>query len=159
PSAVSRCLAEAFCPHGSARCRETVFDHSSWCARTLPLPRHPVRVKQPARACAMSEAPDPTRTAPPLPRQDTAAYPTGAGEAAAAARPTGRCELGAERARGGMGAILDAVDSDLQRRVAVKVLLPEHHGRPELERRFLAEARISSQLEHPGVVPVYALGH
>src|SRR5262249_3610010 len=89
----------------------------------------------------------------------TAAYPTGAGEAVAATLPTGRYELGTEIARGGMGAILDAVDSDLQRRVAVKVLLPEHHGRPELERRFLAEARISSQLEHPGVVPVYALGH
>src|SRR5262249_47674854 len=37
-------------------------------------------------------------------------------------------------------------------------LLPEHHGRPELERRFLAEARVCGRLQHPGVVPVYALG-
>src|SRR5262249_45362635 len=42
--------------------------------------------------------------------------------------------------------------------VAVKVLLEEHHNRPELRRRFLEEGRITGRLQHPGVVPVYGLG-
>src|SRR5262249_37616873 len=46
----------------------------------------------------------------------------------------------------------------LGRDVAVKLLLSEHHGHPELYHRFLEEARVAGQLQHPGVVPVYALG-
>ena len=69
-----------------------------------------------------------------------------------------RLELLEEIARGGMGAILSGRDADIGRDVAVKVLLEDHRGRPELARRFLEEARIAGQLQHPGVVPVYDLG-
>ncbi|HKB35019.1 MAG TPA: serine/threonine-protein kinase, partial [Gemmataceae bacterium] len=44
------------------------------------------------------------------------------------------------------------------RDVAVKVLLKEHQDTPELRQRFIAEGRITGQLQHPGVVPVYGLG-
>jgi serine/threonine-protein kinase len=38
------------------------------------------------------------------------------------------------------------------------VLLETHQGRTELRRRFVEEAQISGQLQHPGIAPVYALG-
>jgi eukaryotic-like serine/threonine-protein kinase len=70
----------------------------------------------------------------------------------------GRYQIFGEIARGGMGAILRGRDRDLGRDLAVKVLLEDHRDRPELVRRFLEEARISGQLQHPGVVPIHELG-
>jgi tetratricopeptide (TPR) repeat protein/tRNA A-37 threonylcarbamoyl transferase component Bud32 len=70
----------------------------------------------------------------------------------------GRFVVEGEIGRGGMGCVLRAHDPDLGRDLAVKVLLPRPEGRPELERRFLEEARISGRLEHPGVPPVHELG-
>jgi serine/threonine-protein kinase len=69
-----------------------------------------------------------------------------------------RLQLLGELARGGMGAIIKGRDSDLGRDLAVKVLLEQHREKPELIRRFVEEAQISGQLQHPGVVPVYELG-
>jgi tetratricopeptide (TPR) repeat protein len=63
-----------------------------------------------------------------------------------------------EIGRGGMGAVLRGRDVDLGRELAVKVLLESHKDKPELVRRFVEEARIGGQLQHPGVVPVYELG-
>src|SRR5262249_5671786 len=60
--------------------------------------------------------------------------------------------------KGGMGVVLKGRDDEVGRDVAVKVLLEEHRDRPELRRRFLEEGRITGQLQHPGVVPVYGLG-
>ena len=57
-----------------------------------------------------------------------------------------------------MGAVLKGRDRDLGRDLAVKVLLEEHRDRPELVRRFVEEARIGGQLQHPGIVPVHELG-
>jgi serine/threonine-protein kinase len=70
----------------------------------------------------------------------------------------GRYQLTGEIARGGMGAVLRGRDVDLGRDLAVKVLLPKHAHRPEVARRFIEEAQIGGQLQHPGVVPVYDLG-
>jgi serine/threonine-protein kinase len=69
-----------------------------------------------------------------------------------------RYQLFGEIARGGMGAVLKGRDADLGRDLAVKVLLEEHQGKPELARRFVEEAQIGGQLQHPGIVPVYELG-
>ncbi len=69
-----------------------------------------------------------------------------------------RYELFGEIARGGMGAILKGRDADLGRDLAVKVLLEAHTDKPELLRRFVEEAQIGGQLQHPGIVPVYELG-
>lgn len=70
----------------------------------------------------------------------------------------GRYQLHGEIARGGMGVVLKGRDVDLGRDVAVKVLLERHLDRPELVRRFVEEAQIGGQLQHPGIVPVYELG-
>jgi serine/threonine protein kinase len=69
-----------------------------------------------------------------------------------------RYQLQGEIARGGMGAVLRGRDVDLGRDLAVKVLLEKHVGRPEVARRFVEEAQIGGQLQHPGVVPVYDVG-
>jgi hypothetical protein len=69
-----------------------------------------------------------------------------------------RYQLFGEIARGGMGAVLRGRDVDLGRDLAVKVLLEKHANRPEVARRFLEEAQIGGQLQHPGVVPVYDIG-
>ncbi len=54
--------------------------------------------------------------------------------------------------------MLQARDVDLGREVAIKVLRDEYQRRPEIVRRFVEEAQIGGQLQHPGVVPVYDLG-
>lgn len=58
-------------------------------------------------------------------------------------------------ARGGMGEVWLADDERIGRRVAVKKLRP---GRESPQARFLLEAQVTGQLEHPGVVPVHDLG-
>ena len=57
-----------------------------------------------------------------------------------------------------MGAILRGRDTDLGRDLAVKVLLNEHRDKPAVIQRFIEEAQIGGQLQHPGIVPVYELG-
>lgn len=63
-----------------------------------------------------------------------------------------------EIARGGMGAIMSGVDSRLRRTTAVKILHDGKEADPERVRRFVAEAQITGQLEHPNIVPVHQLG-
>ena len=62
----------------------------------------------------------------------------------------------AEIARGGMGAVLRAVDCDIRREVAVKYLLDQTDPKKKL--RFIEEAQITGQLEHPNIPPVHELG-
>jgi hypothetical protein len=69
-----------------------------------------------------------------------------------------RYQLLGEIARGGMGVILKGRDPDLGRDLAFKVLKAELAGRPSAEQRFVEEAQVGGQLQHPGVVPVYDLG-
>ncbi|MCB9684018.1 MAG: protein kinase [Alphaproteobacteria bacterium] len=63
--------------------------------------------------------------------------------------------------KGGLGEVLAVRDHVMGREVALKVLAAGGpHGRASrgLERRFLREARITAQLEHPGIVPVHDIG-
>lgn len=69
-----------------------------------------------------------------------------------------RYQLHGEIARGGMGAIIKGRDIDLGRDLAIKVLLDSQKDNPEVVRRFVEEAQIGGQLQHPGIVPVYELG-
>jgi len=69
-----------------------------------------------------------------------------------------RFVIDGEVARGGMGVIHGAREEGIERRVVLKTILPERQGQAEAVERFLSEARVTGQLEHPGVVPVYHLG-
>ena len=57
-----------------------------------------------------------------------------------------------------MGAVLKGRDPDLGRDVAIKVLREDLRDNADLVRRFVEEAQIGGQLQHPGVVPIYELG-
>ena len=67
-----------------------------------------------------------------------------------------RYAIGGVIARGGMGAILDARQRALQRTVAMKVMLESADEADVL--RFIDEAQITGQLDHPNIVPIHELG-
>ena len=94
----------------------------------------------------MSARARPTPTAPPAISVGTA---TCDGQRFRVLRP---------HARGGLGAVFVALDSELHREVALKQILDKHADDPFSRARFLAEAEITGGLEHPGIVPVYGLG-
>src|SRR5215510_12535711 len=60
--------------------------------------------------------------------------------------------------KGGMGEIRLCKDSRIARHVAVKMLRGALRDEPEYRARFLREARLQGQLEHPAIVPVHDLG-
>jgi serine/threonine protein kinase len=63
-----------------------------------------------------------------------------------------------EIAHGGMGQVLRGRDPRLGREIAIKILRSDRRTDAELIRRFVAEAQICGQLQHPGIVPVHELG-
>jgi formylglycine-generating enzyme required for sulfatase activity/serine/threonine protein kinase len=79
----------------------------------------------------------------------------------------GRYRIRGEVARGGMGVILKIWDEDLRRHLAMKMILgkaeaPAGDATPPIDptrvARFLEEAQVTGQLDHPGIVPVHELG-
>jgi formylglycine-generating enzyme required for sulfatase activity/serine/threonine protein kinase len=78
-----------------------------------------------------------------------------------------RYRIEGEVAKGGMGAVLRVWDGELQRPLAMKVMLGQVNPRergdtPAIDARklgrFLEEARVTGQLDHPGILPVHELG-
>jgi eukaryotic-like serine/threonine-protein kinase len=63
-----------------------------------------------------------------------------------------------ELGRGGMGVVFLALDTTLDRRVAIKVVHPELSPHESIARRFLAEARTIARLRHPNIVAIHAAG-
>jgi serine/threonine-protein kinase len=70
----------------------------------------------------------------------------------------GKYALVEQVGEGGMGVILRVHEPVLNRHLALKVLRDEYRERPEMVRRFVEEAQIAGQLQHPAVVPVHELG-
>lgn len=68
-----------------------------------------------------------------------------------------RYSVSSLHASGGIGRIYIAQDGDLRRKVALKSIHPRLHHHPSVQARFLREAQITGQLEHPNIVPVYEL--
>ena len=60
--------------------------------------------------------------------------------------------------KGGMGAVYRALDVNLNRDVAIKVMHAHYTDDPGFRARFLQEARAIATLDHPGIVQVYAFG-
>lgn len=60
--------------------------------------------------------------------------------------------------KGGMGEVMLCSDGVIRREVAMKRILPSRAGEVETRSRFIREAQIQGQLEHPAIVPVYDLG-
>lgn len=70
----------------------------------------------------------------------------------------GRYRIEKEIARGGMGLVARVQDEEFERPMAMKVLLRTDSRDLDLEERFLREARLTGQLQHPGVPPVQDMG-
>ena len=68
-----------------------------------------------------------------------------------------RYDVGDEIAKGGMGEVKDARDLHLDRPVAMKVIRAERDGSRDIKQRFVQEARILAQLEHPNIIPIHDL--
>jgi hypothetical protein len=62
-------------------------------------------------------------------------------------------------AKGGLGEVYVAQDEELHREVALKAIQERHATNPANCARFVLEAELTGNLEHPGIVPVYGLGH
>ena len=60
--------------------------------------------------------------------------------------------------RGGMGVVYEATESALDRRVALKLIADEAARDPIFRERFGHESRIAARVEHPNVIPIYAVG-
>ncbi|MEX2139559.1 MAG: tetratricopeptide repeat protein [Pirellulales bacterium] len=92
----------------------------------------------------MRGSPDPEQTIPP-----TVGAPTSQG---------GRFRILRPHARGGLGEVHVALDTELNREVALKEIQARHADHPQSRARFTLEAEITGGLEHPSIVPVYGLG-
>ena len=62
-------------------------------------------------------------------------------------------------AKGGLGIVSIAIDEELDRAVALKEIQSHRADDPGSRSRFVLEAEVTGKLEHPGIVPVYGLGH
>jgi len=90
-----------------------------------------------------------------IPTSDAGPRPALQGRSSTDAPRYGRYILKRSHAKGGMGEIWLAEDPAIGRSVALKRMLGR---RPEQVHRFEVEARVTGQLEHPGIVPVHELG-
>ncbi len=61
-------------------------------------------------------------------------------------------------ARGGMGEVYLARDTQLGRKVALKMVRPKHFGSQRAKERFMAEARMTAKLSHPHIVTIHGVG-
>jgi|GEM_PF-567762 serine/threonine protein kinase/Tfp pilus assembly protein PilF len=91
--------------------------------------------------------------------RDGAAKKKGAHETADRWEEEQRYQLVNNFARGGLGQIWLASDVRLRRDVAYKEMLPAALKNRNALERFLEEAQITGQLEHPGIVPIYDIGY
>ncbi len=60
---------------------------------------------------------------------------------------------------GGMGIVFRALDTTLDRDVAVKVVASHHISTEDLQRRYLVEAQSTARLDHPNIAGVHYIGH
>src|SRR4029078_4620404 len=70
----------------------------------------------------------------------------------------GRFDIRRSLGAGGMVEIFEGYDTNLQRTVAIKVLASKHIEDETMKQRFLREARMASQLNHPNLATIHEIG-
>jgi len=76
----------------------------------------------------------------------------------AAGARLGRYEIRAKLGAGGMGEVYLALDTELDRKVALKILPAELAGHKDRMRRFIQEAKSAAALNHPNIAHIYEIG-
>ena len=144
-----RCNGSAYDPARKYRCPACKAELRPAGAADVSVQEPTQEVPMPAEAAAMGSP----EAAPP---KEPAAVP-------APGRLLGKYTIVREVGRGGMGVVYEALDTTLDRKVALKMLVSKPHADPKAasvdEERFLREARVTAQLpHHPHVVGVYEAG-
>lgn len=70
----------------------------------------------------------------------------------------GRYRLGSRLGAGGMAEVWEAVDTGLERTVAVKIISDKATEDPSFTQRFLREAKVTARLGHPNILPIFDFG-
>ncbi len=96
--------------------------------------------------------------APTLDIDDAEALTTAAVQTVESSEQIGRFAVVGELGSGGMGRVVEAVDPDLGRHLAIKVVRDPSRMTPARLARFVSEAQLTAQLSHPNIVPVHELG-
>ncbi len=78
--------------------------------------------------------------------------------AAAPPKQIGKYHILGLLGKGGMGEVYKALQPDLDRHVAIKLMIAGEHASEEMIRRFQREAQVAAKIQHPGIVQVYDFG-
>ncbi|WP_257454241.1 serine/threonine-protein kinase [Archangium lipolyticum] len=131
-------------------------------APTLIRTQDPVPMPANPDVDLLGEAATQVRSLSPLmPSREPAPRPSGPISLAPGQTLAGRYTVLSSLGRGGMGEVVAAYDSRLDRRVALKLLrreLDSSHSPQDLEARLLREAQAMARLSHPHVVAIYDVG-
>ncbi len=116
-----------------------------------------------ARGCAPASAPSPRPSATAGSLDETVDMRSGSAVRHRSDSPEGEKKAGKyifveEIGRGGIGAVHNVFDADFNRHIAMKVMIGGDTAPPERLSRFLREAKLTGQLEHPNIVPAYSIG-
>ncbi len=142
----------------SALVREHLGAHGEDATKSLAAVSGSPRADEVRRAMAAVE----TRAAPPgEPFAAAAEDPlaTLTGPIVGRGAPGQRFQVLRPLGQGGLGEVFVALDTELHREVALKQVRERFADNAESQRRFLLEGEVTGRLEHPGIVPVYGLGH
>jgi pSer/pThr/pTyr-binding forkhead associated (FHA) protein len=114
----------------------------------------------PPPAQAPAASPPPAPVSPPQPLADLEL--TTGREVLATELPLGTvfagCRVEEVVGRGDMGVVYGAEELSLQRRVALKLILPEHSLEERFRRRFQRESMVAAAIDHPNVIPILDAG-
>lgn len=92
---------------------------------------------------------------PPTPIPQPTPSPTEIGKEDLSGRAVKGFQLAERIGSGGFGIVYRAVQTSVERNVAIKIIMPRIANHPSFIRRFEAEAQLIAQLEHPHIVPLY----
>lgn len=137
---------------------QTIIDASAQDAgATIPEIQATAGSSSMARGWAATK--DATGAAWPQPTPNSAKPPPTPQRPLGAPRAEDRYRLLDNFAHGGLGNIWRAEDTSIHRQIAFKELLPKALKNKVIVERFLEEAQITGQLEHPCIVPIYDVGY
>ena len=132
----------------------TVEELCAHCPELVAEVRHRIRALRAVDSALDIEVPD----LRPIPQDRSARAPRSLAGCPRSVRATAVYRPRRHHDHGGLGVVFTAHQEELDRTVALKRIRPDELHE-SARRRFLREAAITARLQHPGIVPIYGLGH